>query len=293
MSKLLSYGSLNIDYTYKVPHIVIPGETLTSLSLTRNAGGKGANQSASASKAGMEVYHAGKLGRDGLFLKELLESYGVDTSLITVTDGASGNAIIQVDEEGQNSIVLFPGTNHEITGEEIAAAMEGFGEGDLLLIQNEINNLSLIITKAYEKGLRIIFNPAPFTKEVLDLPLEKVSMLVVNEIEGAGLAGMDGSAEEVLETLVKAYPSSEIVLTAGSQGAFYGYRDIREKGDIVECEVVDTTGAGDTFIGYFLAARERGLSVKASLQAACKASSIAISRPGAMAAVPVKEEVFS
>lgn len=293
MSKLLSYGSLNIDYTYKVPHIVIPGETLTSLSLTRNAGGKGANQSASASKAGMEVYHAGKIGRDGLFLKELLESYGVDTSLITVTDGASGNAIIQVDEEGQNSIVLFPGTNHEITGEEIAAAMEGFGEGDLLLIQNEINNLSLIITKAYEKGLRIIFNPAPFTKEVLDLPLEKVSMLVVNEIEGAGLAGMDGSAEEVLETLVKAYPSSEIVLTAGSQGAFYGYRDIREKGDIVECEVVDTTGAGDTFIGYFLAARERGLSVKASLQAACKASSIAISRPGAMAAVPVKEEVFS
>ena len=293
MSKLLSYGSLNIDYTYKVPHIVIPGETLTSLSLTRNAGGKGANQSASASKAGMEVYHAGKLGRDGLFLKELLESYGVDTSLITVTDGASGNAIIQVDEEGQNSIVLFPGTNHEITGEEIAAAMEGFGEGDLLLIQNEINNLSLIITKAYEKGLRIIFNPAPFTKEVLGLPLEKVSMLVVNEIEGAGLAGMDGSAEEVLETLVKAYPSSEIVLTAGSQGAFYGYRDIREKGDIVECEVVDTTGAGDTFIGYFLAAREKGLSVKASLQAACKASSIAISRPGAMAAVPVKEEVFS
>ena len=293
MSKLLSYGSLNIDYTYKVPHIVIPGETLTSLSLTRNAGGKGANQSASASKAGMEVYHAGKLGRDGLFLKELLESYGVDTSLITVTDGASGNAIIQVDEEGQNSIVLFPGTNHEITGEEIETAMEGFGEGDLLLIQNEINNLSLIITKAYEKGLRIIFNPAPFTKEVLGLPLEKVSMLVVNEIEGAGLAGMDGSAEEVLETLVKAYPSSEIVLTAGSQGAFYGYRDIREKGDIVECEVVDTTGAGDTFIGYFLAARERGLSVKASLQAACKASSIAISRPGAMAAVPVKEEVFS
>ena len=293
MSKLLSYGSLNIDYTYKVPHIVIPGETLTSLSLTRNAGGKGANQSASASKAGMEVYHAGKIGRDGLFLKELLESYGVDTSLITVTDGASGNAIIQVDEEGQNSIVLFPGTNHEITGEEIEAAIEGFGEGDLLLIQNEINNLSLIITKAYEKGLRIIFNPAPFTKEVLGLPLEKVSMLVVNEIEGAGLAGMDGSAEEVLETLVKAYPSSEIVLTAGSQGAFYGYRDIREKGDIVECEVVDTTGAGDTFIGYFLAARERGLSVKASLQAACKASSIAISRPGAMAAVPVKEEVFS
>lgn len=290
---MLNYGSLNIDYTYRVPHIVVPGETLQSLSLERNAGGKGANQSAAAAKAGLEVFHAGKLGKDGLFLKELLDSYGVDTSFITVTDGASGNAIIQVDEEGQNSIVLYAGTNQQITSEEIDAALSAFSKYDLLLLQNEINGIAELIDKAYDKGMKIIFNPAPFSPDILSLPLSKVSIFIVNEIEGAGLSGVKGSYEEILEALVSDYPEAEIILTCGKHGALYGYKDKREKGDIIDYPVVDTTGAGDTFIGYYIASREMGLSVSAALKYACKASSIAISRPGAMAAVPSLEEVFT
>jgi ribokinase len=118
----------------------------------------------------------------------------------------------------------------------------------------------------------------------------------VNEIEGAALAGLAPGAgpvfPEILEALVKKFPHAEIILTAGKDGAYYGFGEIREKGDIVDLPVADTTGAGDTFTGYFIAARARGLSVGEALAVACKASSIAVSRKGAMEAIPLAGEVF-
>ena len=292
--KILVYGSLNIDLMFSVDHIVAPGETISSYSLSKGAGGKGANQAAALAKAGMETCIAGKIGRDGEFLLELLESYGLHTEHVIRYDGPSGQAMTQVDKDGQNSIVLFEGGNGLVKPEEIDQVLSVFGRGDLILLQNEIANTGLIMKKAKSSNLRIALNPSPWNERARDLPLELADMLFVNEIEGAGLAKMDckAPAAEILEQLCAKFASTEIILTMGKEGAFYGCGKIRAKGEIVEVPVLDTTGAGDCFSGYFIAAREKGFSVQDSLNTACKAASITVSRKGAMESIPFKEEVF-
>ncbi len=292
--KILNYGSLNIDLVFSVPHIVVEGETISSTALRKSAGGKGANQSAAIAKAGVEVFHAGKVGQDGTFLIDLLKSYGVRTDFIQVDGEASGQALIQVNDQGQNSIVLYAGGNHRVTREEIDATLKHFSAGDYLVLQNEINDIAYIMQEAKKKEMFIWFNPAPFAKDVFDLPLHTLDMIMVNEIEGAQLARLpyETSFEAILDALVEQFPEKEIVLTAGKHGAFYGCASIREKGEIIDLPVVDTTGAGDTFIGYMLSARIKGYTVAQSLMLACKASSLKVSRPGAMMAMPLAQEVF-
>lgn len=293
MAKILNYGSLNIDITFSVPHMVKAGETLSSTGYKKGAGGKGANQSAALAKAGLEVYHAGKIGPDGLFLLDTLKSYGVNTTFIRTSSGPTGQAIIQLDDEGQNSIILLSGGNHEITTSEIDETLLHFESGDYLVLQNEINNIGYLITKAKDKGMHIVFNPAPFDESVKTLPLSLIDTIVVNEVEGAGLASIiSDDYDLILSSLAKAYPAAEIILTAGSHGVYYAADGKTEKEGIVKCKVVDTTAAGDTFIGFFLASKIRGLSPKECLKKASLASSIAVSRPGAMASIPCQEEVF-
>ena len=168
--RVLNYGSLNIDYVYQQPHIVRPGETLASTAMQVHAGGKGANQSAALGLAGVSVCHAGCIGQDGLFLLETLSQAGVDTHLVNTDAAHSGHAIIQVDASGENAIVLFGGGNQENTAAQIDAALAEFEAGDILLLQNEINNIPLIMQKAADKGLLIYFNPAPFTDAIKSFP---------------------------------------------------------------------------------------------------------------------------
>jgi ribokinase len=292
--KVLVFGSLNIDVVFSVDHIVVPGETISSGSLVKNAGGKGANQAAALAKAGMAVYMAGKIGEDGLFLTELLGSYGVNTDHVKVYGGATGQAIIQVDRIGQNSIVLFPGGNHAIEEGEIGPVLDAFGPEDLLVLQNEIIHTGKIMEAAKQRGLRICLNPSPYNEKIEGLPLDLVDMFFVNEIEGSALVGRaeDDPPEVVLDALVSRFPKAELILTLGKRGARYGCAAFRAEGRIVDLPVADTTGAGDTFTGYFIAARARGADVSRALAIACKASSIAVSRKGAMASIPQAAEVF-
>jgi ribokinase len=292
--KTLVYGSLNIDLVFSVDHVVIPGETISSASFTRSAGGKGANQAAALAKAGMKVYMAGKAGADGEFILDLLRSYGVNTDHVVRSERATGQAMIQVDRNGQNSIVLYAGCNAEITKEEIAATLADFGSGDTLVLQNEIAHTGFIIEQAKKRGLRICLNPSPYNEKIENLPLDLADMFFVNEIEGAALAGLSPQTApaEILDGLVKRFPNAELILTAGKDGAYYGQGAKRAKGDIVDLPVVDTTGAGDTFSGYFFSARSRGMELAESLHIACKAASIAVSRKGAMESVPFAKEVF-
>jgi ribokinase len=292
--KTLVYGSLNIDFVFSVDHIAAPGETISSLSLSKNAGGKGANQAAALAKARMETWISGKIGKDGVFLLELLESYGVHTEKVVQYEGPSGQAIIQVDKNGQNSIVLFAGGNGLVNSDEISKCLSFFKKGDLVVLQNEISNTGLIMEKAKSSGLRIALNPSPWDEQAGKLPIELADILFINEIEGAGLAGVESTlpAAEILDCLCLRYQKVEIILTAGSKGAFYGCGKIRAKGEIVNVPVVDTTGAGDCFSGYFLAARERGLSIQDSLNIASKAAAITVSRKGAMESIPFKDEIF-
>ena len=293
--RFLNYGSVNIDLIFTVDHIVKGGETLQSTSLTRSAGGKGANQSAALAKAGATVFHAGKVGRDGDFLLQLLTSYGVDVSHIRTYDGATGQALIQLDANKQNAIILYSGGNGAITKDEIDQTLEHFSFGDVLVLQNEIVHIDYLIKNAKRRGMKVCMNVAPFDPSALSLPLELIDILVVNEIEGAGLADMRQTSDykAILERLVTRYPASEILLTIGKQGCWYAFKDLRVHHDIYDTPVVDTTAAGDTFIGYYLASIARGCSIRQALQYASKAAGLAVSRPGAMASIPLAEEVFS
>jgi ribokinase len=292
--KVLVFGSLNIDLIFSVDHIARPGETISSSALEKSAGGKGANQAASLAKAGMDVYMAGKIGEDGGFLLELLQSWGVHTDHVSLYEGATGQALIQLDKNRQNSIVLFSGGNARITDDEVKHTLAQFGPGDIAVLQNEINCTAEVMRAAKKQGLTIYLNPSPYNEGIAKLPLDLADAFFVNEIEGAALADLDQGAPfpAIRESLVKKFSHAEIILTAGKDGAFYGFNDIREKGDIIDLPVADTTAAGDTFSGYFIAARARALPVREALAVACKASSIAVSRKGAMASIPFAEEVF-
>jgi ribokinase len=293
--RFLTYGSINIDLIFTVDHILRGGETLQSSSLVRSAGGKGANQSAALAKAGAEVYHAGKIGGDGLFLLDLLEGWGVDTRHVRTYDGATGQALIQVDREGQNAIILYGGGNKAITVEEIDETLAHFGSGDMLVLQNEIVHTAHLIAGAKARGMKVCMNIAPFDPSVFDLRLEDLDLLVVNEIEGAALARLDGQAGygDILEALVRRYPRSQVLLTVGKDGSLYGFGAVRQSQPIIETEVVDTTAAGDTFIGYYLASIARGYAPDEAMYWATKASSITVSRSGAMSSIPIEGEVFT
>ena len=285
--RVLNFGSLNIDNVFSVQEFVRPGETLAAKSFSRGAGGKGLNQSIALARAGVSVFHAGKIGPDGIFLKETLSSDGVDVSFVDVADDEfTGSAMIQVSSSGENCIVLYGGANQNISREQIDRVFEGFSSEDILLIQNEINSLDLIMNKASEKGMRIFFNPAPMAGNVFDLPLNSVDTFIVNEIEGAMLAR---SEDDVLDILHQKYPDSHILLTLGSRGAFYLAKGecspIFSPACHVE-KVIDTTAAGDTFTGYFISGIIRGLSPSDALSLAAQAAALCISSPGASSSIP-------
>ena len=288
--KILNFGSLNIDHVYQVDHLCRPGETLASSSYQVFAGGKGANQSAALARAGAAVYHAGQVGPEGQWLIEKLAALGVDMQFTLIDESPTGHAIIQVDSGGQNSIILYPGANKSITTEHIEATLSYFNEGDILLLQNEINNVSHLIEQAYKRGFTICFNPAPYGPEVQAYALDKVHILVVNETEAMALAKVN-STEWLIDRLAEAYADAEIILTLGEQGVIYrSTQDSLEvPADLVD--VVDTTGAGDTFIGYYLAGKAAQLSAVESLQRATRAAGLCVTRPGAMDSIPPNNKI--
>ena len=290
--KIYNLGSLNIDYVYSVPHFVQPGETLSSAKLEIFPGGKGMNQSVALAKAGAQVIHGGRIGDNGGFLKEILGQAGADTSFVAVDASSTGHAMIQVDENGQNCILLFSGANHSFTEEFVREILADAQAGDIILLQNEINLLDVIFAVAAEKQLQIAFNPSPFTEDLLKLPLHQVKWWLCNEIEGGQLTGKS-DPEEILTSMQKKFPDSSIVLTLGKDGCMFtdGKQVLRQP--IFPVKAVDTTAAGDTFTGFFLASVAEGKSVADALRIASRASSIAVSRMGASSSVPTLAEVLA
>lgn len=284
---ILNFGSTNIDIVFTVDHIVLPGETIPSTSLVRSTGGKGANQSVAVAQAGdHEIFHAGKIGPDGLWIKEKLQSKGVRTDYLMTGDLETGQALIQVASNGENAIVLYAGSNKDLKEEEIDEVFSHFHSGDWLMLQNEINNLAYIIQKAKEKGMHICFNPAPFEPSVLTLPLDAVALFILNEVEAAGLS-QERELSKAMDVLTKTYPHADIIITMGKNGVRYGRHDgTRLSFGIWNVPVVDTTAAGDTFIGCYVANIAKGFSVFEALRNASAASSITVMRSGAMDSIP-------
>lgn len=292
MSKILNYGSLNIDLVYSVDHFVKAGETLSANSVNIFPGGKGLNQSVALSHAGGEVYHAGKVGSDGLWLKELLREHGVNTNFVLENAMSSGTAIIQVIPKGQNCILINHGANGEITEEEIDETLSHFNKGDLLVLQNEINYLDKIISKAYAKGMTIALNPSPIDDGILNVGLDKITYFLLNEIEGEAITG-ESEPDKICKKLLEKFPNGKIVLTLGEKGVIYADSEKRASNKAYRVKAVDTTAAGDTFTGFFLSLVMNGETVEYALKNASKASAIAVSRQGAAKSVPTLDEVKS
>ena len=277
---------------YTVDHFVRTGETLSSEKLEKFCGGKGLNQSVALARAGAHVYHAGCVGKDGEMLVALLGDSGVHTEFVTVLDSPSGHAIIQVDHKGQNCILLHGGSNRMITPEMVDSVIESFDAGDVLLIQNEINQLDYIINKASEKGMRIALNPSPVSDTLLKLQLEKIHWFILNEIEGKEISGKT-KPDEILAGFRSKYPESTVILTLGKDGAIYDDGSKRCRHGIYNVPVVDTTAAGDTFTGYFLTCITSGKTPEESLRIASVASSLAVSQKGAAPSIPNMDQVLS
>lgn len=290
--KLLNFGSLNIDYVYKVDHFVRPGETMSSESRQTFCGGKGLNQTIALARAGVQVYHAGAVGKaDGEMLLEALKKNNVNIDFVKqCEDVATGHAIIQVNRSGQNCIMLYGGANQTMTKEHIDETLAGFSAGDFLILQNEINNLGYIMEQAHKKGLVIVLNPSPMNEKILALPLEFVDYFMLNEVEAADICGEE-SKDNLLGNLSCKYPKAKIVLTLGKQGVQYKDGEQILSHGIYKVPVVDTTAAGDTFTGFFIGSLAQGYATEEALRLASVASSIAVSRQGAESSIPYMDEV--
>ena len=284
--QVLNIGSLNIDIVYRVPHIVQPGETLSSFSVSRHAGGKGLNQSIAIARAGVKTIHAGAIGQDGIFLKELLEREGVDCSEIAVlADEPTGCAVIQVADDGENSIILLHGANFCVTPQNIRKVLAEMPEKSIILLQNEISSLKECIEIAAQMNMRIFFNPSPMEQSINNLMLEAIDTFIVNEYESIELKKYAGNR----------ISNCNILTTFGADGAEYCGSD----GKIIRIpaakanDVVDTTGAGDTFTGYFIASIVQGKTPEDAMKIAAAAAAIAVSRPGAAESIPYLNELFA
>ena len=289
--KVLNLGSMNLDLVYTVDHIVRPGETESSSAMNTFLGGKGMNQSVALAKAGVEVWQGGMIGEDGQPFLDACEEFGVKADLIRKVEGKSGHAIIQIDQNAQNCILLFGGANQMLTEAYVDETLSHFARGDILLLQNEVNLLPYIVEKAYARGLFIALNPSPYNEKLDAVDMSKISLFLFNEVEGAQVTGVT-EPQAIIEKMRELFPHAKIVLTLGKDGAIYADEDQQHFQPIFPVKAVDTTAAGDTFTGFFLAGYAEGMPIPDALKIAAKASSIAVSRSGAVPSIPWRKEVM-
>jgi ribokinase len=281
---IFNLGSINIDHVHRMAHLPGPGETVADIGYASGLGGKGVNQSLAAAAAGAQVHHIGAVGADGGWIVERLVAAGIDVSDLAVVAAATGHAVVCVDAGGENQIVIHGGANRALTVEQIDRALALARPGDWFLAQNETNLIAEGLARAKALGLRTAYAAAPFEAAAAAGLIGSVDLLAVNEVEAEQLARHLGTAADDL-------PVPELLVTRGARGARF------RAGDAV-CEVaafavapVDTTGAGDTFLGVFLAARDGGAEPEAALRQASAAAAIQVTRPGAADAIPAGTEV--
>ncbi len=288
--KIVNFGSLNLDYVYQTPHFVLPGETLAATGQTVKPGGKGLNQSIALARAGAKVSHAGCVGQGGQGLVELLEQNGVDTRWIRPVEALQGNAMIQVTPSGENAILLFGGSNQAVTESQIDQTLAVLQAGDYLVLQNEISCLPYLVERAAQKRLRVVLNPSPFEESLRALDYGAMEWLLVNEVEAQQLSGSK-EPESAWNILHSRYPRLKLVLTLGGAGAICCTPQQTIRQPAFAATAVDTTAAGDTFTGYFLAALTQKRPLADCMRRAAAAAAVSVSRPGASSSIPMAHEV--
>ncbi|KIC40381.1 ribokinase [Ruegeria sp. ANG-R] len=278
-------GSINADMVYAMPHLPEAGETLAASGLQRFLGGKGANMSVAAARAGSRVSHIGAVGSDGRWARDRLTEYGVDTRHIAEVDVPTGHAIIAVDAQGENLIVLFQGANHAISDDQLGQALSSAASGDLLVMQNETNAQLEAAKLGREMGLTVCYAAAPFQAEAVQAVLPYLDFLILNEIEAEQLQQATGLAPSDL-------PVEHVIVTFGSKGARYYHQGSEPQAfQAHKVDAVDTTGAGDTFTGYVLAGMDRGMPMAQAIAQANRAAALMVTRHGTADVIPDLKEV--
>ncbi|WP_171124103.1 MULTISPECIES: ribokinase [unclassified Ruegeria] len=277
-------GSINADMIYDVPHLPGPGETLSANRLDRFLGGKGANMSVAAARAGAQVAHVGAVGSDGRWALDRLTEYGVDTRHIAQVDVPTGHAIIAVDAEGENNIILFQGANHAISQDQLGQALSSASRGDLLVMQNETNLQVEAAKMGREMGLTVCYAAAPFQADAVQAVLPYLDFLILNEVEADQLRQATGQSVSDLKV-------EHVIVTLGSKGARYHHRAAASDFPAYKVQPVDTTGAGDTFTGYVLAGMDRGMPIPQAISQANRAAALMVTRHGTADVIPDLKEV--
>lgn len=278
---IYNLGSINIDHVYQVPHLVKPGETLAATSYSKGLGGKGANQSVAAGKAGAKVIHIGAIGPDSDWILDELHGYGVNTNNILQVNTATGHAIIQVDPHAENNIILYQGANRQIADEHATRSLASARPGDLLMVQNETSAQSATIRFAADMGLRVLYTPAPFDLAPLQQAIPDAHLLLMNEGEAAEMTSALGGL-----------PNCNVIITKGADGAEWHSPNATPLFmPSFPVNPIDTTGAGDCFAGTIAAALDMGLPPEQALRLATAAAALQVTRTGAAAAMPTAAEV--
>ena len=277
-------GSINIDIVYSVPHIPAPGETLASTGRAMFLGGKGANMSVAIARSGSRVNHIGAIGADGIWAGERLLEYGVDTQFINVIEGDTSQAMIAVDTNGENAIILAAGTSGEIPQHLLQSALSAASTGDWFITQNETNLQRTGAALAKKMGLRVGYAAAPFDADRVEAVLEYLDFLILNEVEAKQLADATGKTPDALGV-------ADVIVTLGGDGADWYGADGKKHFDALPVTPVDTTGAGDTFTGYVLGGLDQGMSMTQAIKMATKAGALMVTRQGTADVIPDLSEV--
>ncbi|WP_076997682.1 ribokinase [Variovorax sp. KK3] len=290
-ASIVVFGSLNMDLMVRVTRAPRAGETMRGLGFLTNPGGKGANQAVACARQGASVAMVGCVGEDdfGEALRHALAADGVDVANVRSVEGSTGVAVVMVDAEGENRITLVPGANESVKadGETLA--------GEFLLLQCEVPMSEVVLAAGimHARGAIVVLNPAP----VCQLPDELwslVDIIVMNEIEAAELTGLpvsDPANAAIAASSVRQRGPSTAIVTLGGQGVVLADEDGCRHFPAMDVQVVDTTAAGDTFIGAMCAARAAGRSMDAAVMRGIQAATICVTRPGAQASIPYLHEM--
>lgn len=278
-------GSINIDHVYRLAHLPRPGETLAAGDYSQGLGGKGANQSVAAAQAGADTHHLGAMGTGDDWVIDRLTKRGVvTTDILRIKGQATGHAVILLDRTAENAIIVHPGANRAFTPDMLAGPLSEIRSGDTLLIQNETGCQVEAAEAARKAGARVIYSAAPFDIAAVRRILAHVTILAVNT----------GEAEALFAELPGDLPVEGLLITHGGKGA--EYRDLTtgavHRQAAFRVDPVDTTGAGDTFAGYFAASLDRGDAIPQALRLAAAAAALKVTRPGAGEAIPSLAEVL-
>ena len=286
--KALVFGSYNIDKVYSLPHLPERGEMLACDALETHVGGKGLNQALALKKAGAEVVAAGMVGPDGDYLTGYLAQNGVDTAAVGVCGTPTGHAVIGIDPEGRNQMLIFGGANRAITEAYCDGVLAKHADARLLLTQYETSCVEYMLTRAHERGVLTAVNPSPYVDAVRQLPFDCVDYLILNEDEGRRMTGE--TKENAILSALSRMTGAAVILTLGERGSLYfdGARTVKAPAFAVNA--IDTTGAGDTFTGYCLHALLSGRPPKEALTLGAAAAALAVTKKGAAETIPDRAE---